>query len=176
MKSVVEQSHDFLYECLHKGAVCIDATLGHGKDTKFFLEHHVKKVYGFEIQKDIIEKTTKDIDNDRLTAIFDGHQNMDQYISEDVDAIIFNFGYCPNTDSMITTTKDTSLTAVKKALELLKKKGRMALVMYPHQEGQQEARSIEEYLNSLDPHRYYIEKRFQLNQSNSPYLIDIEKL
>lgn len=28
MKSIVDQSHDFLKDALHKGAICIDATLG----------------------------------------------------------------------------------------------------------------------------------------------------
>ena len=31
MKSIVDQSHDFLKDVLHKGAICIDATLGLGK-------------------------------------------------------------------------------------------------------------------------------------------------
>ena len=38
MKSIVDQSHDFLKDVLHKGAICIDATLGWGKDTDFFLK------------------------------------------------------------------------------------------------------------------------------------------
>ena len=47
MKSIVDQSHDFLKDALHKGAICIDATLGWGKDTNFFLKNKVRKVYGF---------------------------------------------------------------------------------------------------------------------------------
>ena len=52
MKSMVELSHDFLLPTLHSQAICIDATLGKGKDAQFFLDHSVKKVYGFEIQKE----------------------------------------------------------------------------------------------------------------------------
>ena len=44
MKSIVDQSHDFLKDALHKGAICIDATLGWGKDTNFFLKNKVNLV------------------------------------------------------------------------------------------------------------------------------------
>lgn len=37
MKSMVDLSHEFLKPVLHKQAICVDATLGQGKDTDFFL-------------------------------------------------------------------------------------------------------------------------------------------
>lgn len=33
MKSMVDLSHEFLKPVLHKQAICVDATLGQGKDT-----------------------------------------------------------------------------------------------------------------------------------------------
>ncbi|WP_288001727.1 hypothetical protein [Holdemanella sp.] len=36
MKSMVDLSHEFLKPVLHKQAICVDATLGQGKDTDFF--------------------------------------------------------------------------------------------------------------------------------------------
>ena len=51
MKSMVDLSHEFLKPVLHKQAICVDATLGQGKDTDFFLSQNVHKVYGFEIQR-----------------------------------------------------------------------------------------------------------------------------
>lgn len=176
MKSIVEQSHDFLLPCLHKGAICIDATLGNGKDALFFLKNKVKKVYGFEVQEDILKITLVKIGDDRLVGIFDGHEKMQDYVKEEVDAIIFNFGYCPNSESDITTLPDTSLLAVKHALNILKHKGRMVLVMYPHNQGRKEAELIENHLKQVDHHLFYIEKSYQLNQDNSPYLLKIEKI
>lgn len=176
MKSIVEQSHEFLLPALHKGAICIDATLGHGKDAAFFLNKKVKLVYGFEIQKEVLEKTVSRLNNDRLKGIYDGHENIDQYVHDLVDGIIFNFGYCPGTENNIMTQSTTSLIAVQKALKLLKVKGRMALVFYPHEQGRKEAVVLETYLNSLPSSNFYIEKRIQLNQLDTPYLIGIEKL
>ena len=57
MKSMVDVSHEFLKPVLHKQAICVDATLGQGKDTDFFLSQNVHKVYGFEIQRDVFEST-----------------------------------------------------------------------------------------------------------------------
>lgn len=176
MKSIVEQSHTFLLPVLHKQAICVDATLGHGKDALFFIQNNVKKVIGFEIQKDVFKNTLTKLESKAFIGILDGHENMDQYVSEDVDAIIFNFGYCPGSTSNIMTSVSTSLEAIQKGLILLKKKGRMALVIYPHKEGKQEAQVIEAYLKSLDSNVFYIEKRVQLNQMDSPFLIGIEKL
>lgn len=176
MKSIVDQSHEFLKYVLHKGAVCIDATLGWGKDADFFLKNKVRKVYGFEIQQAVFRQTVSNIEDGHFIPILDGHQNMDVYVKEEVDAIIFNFGYCPDFDSQVKTNPKTSLEAIEKALCLLKKKGRMALVIYPHEEGKEESKVIETYLKELDSHVFYIEKRMQLNQDHSPYLIGIEKL
>ncbi|MCI5774293.1 MAG: class I SAM-dependent methyltransferase [Erysipelotrichaceae bacterium] len=174
--SIVEQSHAFLLPVLHRGAICIDATLGHGKDSLFFLAHKVKKVYGFEIQQAIFNDTMAKIADDHFQGILDGHQKLATYVKEEVDAIIFNFGFCPGGDENITTQASTSLDAVQQALKLLKKKGRMVLVMYPHDIGRQEALMIETYLAILAHHDYYIAKNMQLNCDNSPYLINIERL
>lgn len=175
MKSIVEQSHAFLLPVLHKQAICIDGTVGHGKDTQFFLKNNVKKVYGFEIQEDVLNKTVDKIKNASFLAICDGHEKMDQYVQEEVDAVVFNFGYCPGIESDIVTKPETSLKAIQKSLSLLKVKGRMVLVMYPHKKGQEEAKLIEEYLKMLNSNLFYIEKRVQLNQVNSPYMIGVEK-
>lgn len=58
MKSMVDLSHEFLKSVLHKQAICVDATLGQGKDTDFFLSQNVHKVYGFEIQRDVFENVS----------------------------------------------------------------------------------------------------------------------
>lgn len=176
MISIVEQSHEFLFPSLHRAAVCIDATMGNGKDSLFFLKHNVKKVYAYEIQEDVYNKTVEKIADKRLVAYLKGHETMDEDVKEEIDGIIFNFGYCPGGNEDITTMANTSLMAVKKALSLLKVKGRMVLVMYPHDKGLLEATVIEEYLGEVDHNKYYIEKRIQLNQSYSPYMIAIQRL
>ena len=148
MKSMVDLSHEFLKPVLHKQAICVDATLGQGKDTDFFLSQNVHKVYGFEIQRDVFESTKERLDDQRTCFYNVGHEHMKEYIHEEVDAILFNFGYFPKGDLKITTQSSSSVSAVRQALNLLKVKGRMALVMYPHDTGKEEAICVEEFLKT----------------------------
>lgn len=120
MKSMVDLSHEFLKPVLHKQAICVDATLGQGKDTDFFLSQNVHKVYGFEIQRDVFESTKERLDDQRTCFYNVGHEHMEEYIYEEVDAIIFNFGYFPQGDHGITTQSSSSVSAVRQALKLLK--------------------------------------------------------
>lgn len=172
MKSIVELSHAFLKPALHRQAHCIDATLGRGKDSQFFLDEGVRKVYAFEIQESVCIETKEKINDSRLEIFLMSHEQLD-CIQQEIDAIIFNFGYCPNGNSAITTQACSSLIAVKKALVQLKRKGRMALVFYPHETGIEEAKEIEKYLKSLDSSYDLIEIKKWNPQS--PYLIGIEK-
>ena len=170
---MVEVSHEFLKPVLHSQAICVDATIGNGKDSQYLLDQHVKKVYGFEIQKEVLESVN--ISDSRFYPILDGHEKMARYIHEEVDAIIFNFGFCPNGDTTITTLPETSLQAVKASLQMLKRKGRLALVLYPHQYSLQEQNTIEAFLKTLSAHDFQIYKIQALNVKNMPYLIGIEK-
>ena len=82
MKSMVDLSHEFLKPVLHKQAICVDATLGQGKDTDFFLSQNVHKVYGFEIQRDVFESTKERLDDQRTCFYNVGHEHMVEYIHE----------------------------------------------------------------------------------------------
>lgn len=174
MKSMVDISHEFLKPVLHKQAICIDATLGQGKDTQFFLSCHVGKVYGFEIQKEVYEEASQKFkDNENVHLFCTGHENMNDFIHEAVDAILFNFGYFPNGNTQITTQSSTSILAIQQALSLLKIKGRMALVLYPHQEGKLESQEIETFLKEQENLQIYKIDNFLVEKC--PYVLMVEK-
>ena len=173
MKSMVDLSHEFIRPVLHKQAICVDATLGQGKDTDFFLSQNVRIVYGFEIQRDVFESTKERLDDQRTCFYNVGHEHMEEYIHEEVDAILFNFGYFPKGDPKITTQSSSSVSAVRQALNLLKVKGRMALVMYPHESGQEEAKCMEEFLKTQTS--IQVQKIQNLLVDHCPYVLLIEK-
>lgn len=173
MKSMVDLSHEFIRPVLHKQAICIDATLGQGKDTDFFLSQNVHKVYGFEIQRDVFESTKERLKASRTCFFCVGHEHMEEYIHEEVDAIVFNFGYFPKGDPKITTQSSSSVSAVRQALNLLKVKGRMALVMYPHESGQEEAKCMEQFLKTQTT--IQVQKVQNLLVDHCPYVLLIEK-
>ena len=175
MKSMVEIAHAFLEPCLHRQAVCVDATYGNGKDTTFFLEHGVRFVYGFDIQKELLEKRRGDFDEHRVRLIHDSHANLDRYIDKPVDAIVFNFGFCPHGDETITTMPKESVVAVRKAIGRLRKKGRMALVLYPHLFGEQESDALERVLRRIDPHVATVQRVESVNTKAGPFVLQVEK-
>ena len=173
MKSMVDLSHEFIRPVLHKQAICVDAILGQGKDTDFFLSQNVRIVYGFEIQRDVFESTKERLDDQRTCFYNVGHEHMEEYIHEEVDAILFNFGYFPKGDPKITTQSSSSVSAVRQALNLLKVKVRMALVMYPHDTGKEEAICVEEFLKTQTT--IQVQKVQNLLVDHCPYLLLIEK-
>ena len=84
----------------------------------------------FDIQEEALFQTRTLLAKHHLAAclIRDSHENLDHYVKKPLDAAIFNFGYLPNGDKTITTTADSSLSAVQKALSLLKDTGILVLV------------------------------------------------
>lgn len=168
---------------LEEGDIAVDATMGNGNDTVFLAEivGRTGKVYAFDIQEDAVRSTQKKIIDKNLfkyvKLINDGHENMDNYISERVKLIIFNLGYLPKGEHSITTKADTTLIALKKALNLIDKNGVVILVIYyGHEQGKTEKMSLEEYSKKLDQKKYNVVKMDFINQINSPpMLIIIEK-
>lgn len=133
--------------------VAVDATLGNGHDLAFLLEqNNIKKIYGFDIQKEAIETCKKKIlkTEKQVMLIHDSHEYFERYIHEPVDLILFNLGYLPGGTKTITTKKNSSLEAIKKGLERLNKGGVMTVMTYPgHLEGAVEHEAIHHYLSGL---------------------------
>ncbi len=177
MKNMVELSHAFLKPVLHPGALCLDGTLGSGKDTRFFLNRGVRKVLAFEIQPEAAQAAEARLNEpDRLEVVVRSHEYAKEYAEpESVDAAIFNFGYCPGLENGAQTTPEASLKGVQAALKLLRPKGRMALVFYPHERAEEEAATIEAFLKAQDPHRIAVQKIVQFNATKAPFLLLLEK-
>ncbi len=179
MKSMTEISHDFLLPVLKKGAVCIDATLGQGSDSAFFLKHPVRQVIAFDIQKPLVDQADiRFADDRRFKAYCLSHEQMDQALAAEksegqISAVIFNFGYDPCQHGGLMTEPQSSLNAVNQALRLLRPKGRMALVFYPHEQGKEEERLIRKELLKQSGAFWQLEIRNPA--SDAPSLLLIEK-
>ena len=166
--------HKYIKSLITKDDVVVDMTTGNGNDT-LYLCTLARKVFGFDIQKEAIEKTklkTKDYNN--LILINDNHANIDKYIKEKIKLAIFNLGYLPNSESPIITNKDSTLTAFKKAYDLLDINGYIIITFYiGHVGGKDEyylldkhikdnnlliLESYKEEKNLLEPITYIIKK------------------
>ncbi|MGI6698098.1 MAG: class I SAM-dependent methyltransferase [Clostridia bacterium] len=157
------------------GDTVVDATVGNGNDTIFLarLVGEKGRVYGFDIQQEAIDNTEGLLKSlglqNRVNLICDGHENMDKYITGDVKAVIFNLGYLPGGNRGITTLPNTTLTAVKKSLQLLQPGGITAIAAYRgHQSGKREEALLGEYLSGLDASAFITVSVQAVNQGNNP--------
>ncbi len=155
---------------LNKEAITVDCTCGNGNDT-LFLAKSSKFVYGFDIQKQALEATErllKENAKSNYRLILDGHENIDKYVKEKCDVILFNLGYLPKGDKAITTVSDTTIKAVEKSLGLLKVNGLLVITCYyGHTEGKKERADLLEYISTLDK-KYHIRKIDTLNSDKCP--------
>lgn len=178
MKRILPFGHDLLSSHLSNEDIAIDATVGNGNDT-VLIARLCNHVYGFDIQEVAIQNTQSKLDEEGLhnvTLIQDGHENLDQYVSEKVKAIVYNLGYLPGGNPSIISTSKTTITSIKKGLQLLVKSGIILLTLYiGHEGGKDEANAIEEFVSDLNSKDFSVLKYQFMNTKNSPYVIVIQK-
>lgn len=180
IKRPIHLSHDFLAEVLDEKSIVLDATMGNGNDTAF-LAGLAAKVYAFDVQEQAVQKTRERLASlglENAQLILDGHQNLDQYVTEPIRAAIFNLGYLPSADKSVITKPDTTLLAIEKVLDRLEVGGRVAIMIYyGHEGGDMEKDAVLDYVQSLDQTLFTAMLYQPLNQINTPpFLVMVEKL
>ncbi|HPD00460.1 MAG TPA: class I SAM-dependent methyltransferase [Acetivibrio sp.] len=184
IKNSLGQSHDYIRLFVIEGDTVVDATCGNGNDTAFLagLVGEKGKVYSFDIQDRALCNAKKRIDElgltKRVELIKDGHENMDKYVNMPVKAVMFNLGYLPGGDHKIGTKPQTTIQAIKKAMNLLIKGGVIVIVIYyGGDSGFEEKERVLEFLTGIDQKEYIVMKNEFINQANCPpILVCIEKL
>lgn len=173
--SVSELAHNIIKEYCVNFNTAIDATLGNGYDTDF-LSSIFSKVYSFDIQKIATENYSEKC-SENVTIINDSHENIDKYVSEKVDCIMYNLGYLPGGDKNITTKADTTLKSLCTALDILSSNGIIAICMYlGHEEGKNEKEKILNFVENLSKKDFSVVMHSYINRSNNPpILLLIEK-
>lgn len=175
LKKIVAIAHDILKEHLHENSIAVDFTCGSGNDTKF-LAAYVKKVVSYDIQEEALMEAyevCKDYQN------IEFHHKSHLLFDEDVqsfDVGIFNLGYYPKGDHLITTKSRVVVETLHKALGLLNEDGIILFVCYPgFESGQEEAMKLEEFCSTLSSKQFDCYFFRLLNRKNAPYIIGIEK-
>ncbi len=145
----VEYSHKLISNFADHNKIAIDATLGNGYDT-LFLSNLFKHIYSFDIQELAIKRSKerlKDLNN--ISIIHDSHSNLDKYVKEKIDLVLFNLGFLPGSDKKVSTNSYTTIQAIKKAYTLLNNDGKIIIIGYSrHNGGLKEINDIEEYLKT----------------------------
>lgn len=160
---------------MYEGACAIDATMGNGHDTLWLCElaGESGRVFAFDIQSEAVERTRQRLAEAGFAARAElfcaGHERMEEFVSVQADAIVFNLGWLPGAEHGVTTHMDTTLKAVNAALNLLKEDGLMTICIYPgHDEGTRELNALLDWGSKLDDRRYDVLLKTYLNQPNDP--------
>ena len=90
---------------------------------------------------------------------------------------MFNLGYLPGSNNKsLTTKRETTLPAVKDALQMLDSDGILLIAVYPgHEEGNLEGIMLEEYFETIDRREMSISKFKIVNSPTSPFFFIAEK-
>src|SRR6056297_977572 len=179
----VEFSHWLFSNFIDNNKIFVDATCGNGNDTLFLAEKVSSqgKIYAFDIQKEAVQITKEKFDNIDydfdIDFIVDGHENIDSYLENKIDGIIYNLGYLPGSQKDIKTEKVTTIKSLKKALELLSQVGLIVIVIYTeHQGGNEEKEAVLDFASKLDYKKYNVLHYHFINQKkNPPEVIGIKK-
>ena len=182
MINLLEVEKNFLIPHIKKGGVAVDFTMGNGHDT-LWLSGAVGengKVYAFDIQPQALTSSRKLLEESgaapNYTLILDSHSNVMDYVHEKICLGMFNLGFLPGGDKSITTKRDTTMIAIRAAIDLRDADGALLIAVYPgHEEGTIEGNLIEEELSKLNRKELCACKFKIINSPTSPFFFLIER-
>lgn len=158
-----------------------DLTLGNGYDALCLLKccPNLQSLHVFDIQHQaIVSARSKLPSDDRIIYHEMGHQDLNELQLPLQDFMIMNLGYLPGGDKAITTRAQTTIPAIRQALELLISRGILFVAVYPgHPEGAAERDAILDFGKQLDQNLYHVVHTHFLNQrANPPEAIIFERI
>lgn len=182
MINLLEIEKNFLIPHIKKGGVAVDFTMGNGHDTLWLSEAMGEggKVYAFDIQPQALESSRRLLEAENApknyTLILDSHSNVMDYVSEKICVGMFNLGFLPGGDKSITTKRETTMVAIRAAIDLLADDGALLIAVYPgHAEGTIEGELIEEELSKLNRKELCASKFKIVNSPTSPFFFVVER-
>ena len=163
--------HKYIKPLIHVDDITVDMTVGNGNDT-LLLSDLSRKVYGFDISSEAIERTKSKLTKDNVILIHDNHINVDKYIKEDIRLFIFNLGYLPHSSDNNHTKAEETLIAFKKAYELISD-GYIIITFYiGHIGGKDEYYLLDKYIKQVN---IKVIEKYKQDKINSPITYIIKK-
>jgi len=157
--------------------------MGNGKDTLFLCElvGETGHVYAFDVQAEAVERTRERVAEagfeSRTTLLLSGHETMAKHVKVPVQAVMFNLGWLPGAEHIVTTRMETTLQAVSAALDLIAPGGIVTVCVYPgHEEGARELEALREYVSKLNVRTFNaLHHSFVNASSQTPQLFLIQR-
>lgn len=182
LKRVIPFAHQLIEQVIKPGDHVIDATCGNGHDT-VMLSRAVGesgKVYAFDIQAEAIENTKNRLEKESLSnveLIHDSHNQISQYVDQQITAAIFNLGYLPGSDKTVITKPSHTIDAIQQIITRLKQGGILVCVVYHgHPGGEEEKNALLDYFTEFDQQYFNVLRYGFINQKNNPpFILAVEK-
>ena len=182
MIDLLELHKFFILKHIRPGDTVVDFTMGNGYDTVFLSKAvgESGRVFAFDIQAQALASTAKRLSDEgcpnNYTLIEDSHHRVKQYVEGPIKAGMFNLGWLPGGDKSITTLRETTLPAVRDAIDLLDHDAILNVAVYPgHEEGRLEGEMLGEFFATLDRRQICCSCFKIVNSPTSPYFYIVEK-
>lgn len=177
--NILSFAKSVLCEVLEPGCIAVDATVGNGYDTVFLARQAGLggQVFGFDIQEEAVRQTEQRLNEECMpqnwTIFHSGHERMLDQIPEEfhgrVNAVMFNLGFLPGSDKTVITRSETTLVAIKAALQILARGGVVCIAIYAgHPGGDEEDRAVRDFCSGLDYHTYRVIQSEMVNKPGHP--------
>ena len=176
-RNAVNLSHLVVQKVVGPADIVIDATCGNGHDTLFLAGLVPRgRVLGFDLSPQAIMATSRRLEQEGLRQRVDLFQEdfrlLRFYVTDPVQAIMFNLGYLPGGDRQTCTTAEASSEAVRQAAPLLQPGGIMTVVCYPgHEGGREEVKEVMKATAQLEQKEFEVLTLNFINQTNDPPLL-----
>ena len=160
---------------LDEKSFAIDATCGNGFDTLFLAQILGEKgrVDSYDIQKVAIEKTKMLLSEKNLLHKVHLIEKCHSAFLRPADLVVYNLGYLPGSNQVVTTTASLLLQSLEHALSFAKA---VSITCYPgHAEGKKEKEAVEKQLQLLPPKLWNISFHSWINRKNAPCLFWLTK-
>ncbi len=182
--NTLSAAHKFIRENVRPGDICIDATMGKGRDTALLCElvGEDGRVLAFDIQQAALDATAQHLDSlglsGRAQLLLDSHANMQNYAEAGTVSLIdFNLGWLPGGDHSIFTHAPSTIAAIEQGLRLLREGGVMSIcVYYGGESGYEERDTLLPWLETIDDRKYTVViSRFANRRGDVPINVFIYK-
>lgn len=183
INSHLKYAHMIWQSLVCPGDQVIDATLGNGHDTLILAKmlQGSGHLIGYDIQEQALH-TTQEIlqnhlsENEKKICIELRKECHSKIEGSHPKLIVYNLGYLPGANKLLTTQISTTLESIKKAQTLIIEGGMISITLYPgHEEGYKEQELLLPYVSSLSRKEWNVCWTSWPNRIKAPSLLLIQK-
>lgn len=174
-------AHSYWRAHLRPGDGAVDATCGNGRDllllSQLLLHDPGSYVIGIDIQKMALERTAlflqtalSEEQRQRVQLLHESHAELRREMLPFLPRlIVYNLGYLPKGNHLLTTLTESTLESVRRATTLLAQGGAISIMTYSgHPEGAYEERALITWAQQLDRNQWTVCHHQWINRLRSP--------